>query len=188
MKKLILTSLCVLMGMSFASAQKVHRNVTNLKKEIMEVAHRTNNYFMAKYSDPTLDTFVKRVRTSNLWTRAVYYEGLMALYEIDPQQKYLDYTDRWADYHKWQARSGETNDNADNQCCMQVYIDRYVQSGGKKDLSHVKPRPSDCIQPCFLLDMDRCHTDGYAYICKICKSQRREKVSRLCHELLQVDT
>ena len=126
------------MGMSFASAQKVHRNVTNLQKEIMEVAHRTNNYFMAKYSDPTLDTFVKRVRTSNLWTRAVYYEGLMALYEIDPQQKYLDYTDRWADYHKWQARSGETNDNADNQCCMQVYIDRYVQSGGKKDLSHVK--------------------------------------------------
>ena len=87
MKKLILTSLCVLMGMSFASAQKVHRNVTNLQKEIMEVAHRTNNYFMAKYSDPTLDTFVKRVRTSNLWTRAVYYEGLMALYEIDPQQK-----------------------------------------------------------------------------------------------------
>ena len=117
MKKLILTSLCVLMGMSFASAQKVHRNVTNLKKEVMEVAHRTNNYFMAKYSDPTLDTFVKRIRTSNLWTRAVYYEGLMALYEIDPQQKYLDYTDRWADYHKWQARSGETNDNADNQCC-----------------------------------------------------------------------
>ena len=43
MKKLILTSLCVLMGMSFASAQKVHRNVTNLQKEIMEVAHRTNN-------------------------------------------------------------------------------------------------------------------------------------------------
>ena len=138
MKKLILTSLFVLIGMSFASAQKVHRNVTNLQKEIMEVAHRTNNYFMAKYSDPTLDTFVKRVRTSNLWTRAVYYEGLMALYEIDPQQKYLDYTDRWADYHKWQARSGETNDNADNQCCMQVYIDRYVQSGGKKNLSHVK--------------------------------------------------
>ncbi|WP_373466502.1 glycoside hydrolase family 88 protein, partial [Acinetobacter soli] len=44
---------------------------------------------------------MKKVRTSNLWTRAVYYEGLMALYEIDPQQRYLDYTDKWADYHKW---------------------------------------------------------------------------------------
>ncbi len=100
MKKLILSSLCMLMGLTSMSAQnavKLHRKAAsarNPKKEILEVAHRTNNYFMTKYSDPTLDTFVKKVRTSNLWTRAVYYEGLMALYEIDPQQRYLDYTDK----------------------------------------------------------------------------------------------
>lgn len=98
MKKLILSSLCMLMGLTSMSAQ------TALQNEILEVAHRTNNYFMTKYSDPTIDTFVKKKRTSNLWTRAVYYEGLMALYEIDPQQRYLDYTDKWADYHKWTAR------------------------------------------------------------------------------------
>ena len=99
MKKLILTSLCMLLGINLASAQNALQNETALRKEIMEVAHRTNNYFMAKYSDPTLDTFVKRVRTSNLWTRAVYYEGLMALYEIDPQQQYacLLYTSDAAD-------------------------------------------------------------------------------------------
>ena len=103
MKKLILTSLCILMGMTSVSAQnaavkaatvKAASDKESLKKEILEVSQRTNNYFMAKYSDPTLDTYVKKVRTSNLWTRAVYYEGLMALYEIDPQQRYLDYTDR----------------------------------------------------------------------------------------------
>ena len=60
-------------------------------RKILEVAHRTNNYFMTKYSDPTIDTYVKKKRTSNLWTRAVYYEGLMALYEIEPQQRYLDH-------------------------------------------------------------------------------------------------
>lgn len=98
----------------------------------------TYNYFMAKYSDPTLDTFVKKKRTSNLWTRAVYYEGLMALYEIDPQQRYLDYTDKWADYHKWTARGSVNDTDADNQCCQQTYMDRYVQTGGKKDLSKVK--------------------------------------------------
>lgn len=141
MKKLILTSLCILMGMTTVSAQnatvkaaavKAASDKESLMKEILEVSQRTNNYFMAKYSDPTLDTYVKKVRTSNLWTRAVYYEGLMALYEIDPQQRYLDYTDRWADYHKWTARGSVNDTDADNQCCQQTYIDRYIQTGGKR--------------------------------------------------------
>ena len=132
MKKLILSALCAVCGLTSLSAQNA------LQNEILEVAHRTNNYFMTKYSDPTIDTYVKKVRTSNLWTRAVYYEGLMALYEIDPQQRYLDYTDRWADYHKWTARHSVNDTDADNQCCQQTYIDRYVQTGGKKDLSQVK--------------------------------------------------
>ena len=67
-------------------------------RKILEVAHRTNNYFMTKYSDPTIDTYVKKKRTSNLWTRSVYYEGLMALYEIDPQQRYLDHA---MNSYKW---------------------------------------------------------------------------------------
>lgn len=54
MKKLILSSLCMLMGLTSMSAQ------TALQNEILEVAHRTNNYFMTKYSDPTIDTFVKK--------------------------------------------------------------------------------------------------------------------------------
>ena len=123
MKKLILTSFCILMGMTSVSAQnaavkvatvKAASDKESLKKEILEVSQRTNNYFMTKYSDPTLNTYVKKVRTSNLWTRAVYYEGLMALYEIDPQQRYLDYTDRWADYHKWTARGSVNDTDADN--------------------------------------------------------------------------
>lgn len=57
MKKLILSSLCMLMGLTSMSAQ------TALQNEILEVAHRTNNYFMTKYSDPTIDTFVKKKRT-----------------------------------------------------------------------------------------------------------------------------
>jgi hypothetical protein len=58
--------------------------------DVLDVARRVNNYFMAKYSDPTLPTNVKKIRPSSLWTRAVYYEGLMALYEIDQDQRYID--------------------------------------------------------------------------------------------------
>lgn len=50
--------------------------------DILEKAIRTNDYFMAKYADPTEPTNVKRIRPSNLWTRAVYYEGLMALNDL----------------------------------------------------------------------------------------------------------
>ena len=66
MKKLIFSSLFMLLGLTSVSAQNA------LQNEILEVAHRTNNYFMTKYSDHTLDTFVKKIRTSNLWTPAVY--------------------------------------------------------------------------------------------------------------------
>ena len=53
--------------------------------DVLNTARLTNDYFMSKYSDPTLPTNVKRIRPSSLWTRAVYYEGLMALNTIDPQ-------------------------------------------------------------------------------------------------------
>lgn len=126
-------ALCAAFIPADAGAQK-----TEKQKEIIDLVHRTNDYFMQKYNDPTKDTFVKKLRTSNLWTRAVYYEGLMALYDIDPQQRYIDYTDRWADYHKWTARGSVNDMDADNQCCQQTYIDRHVQSGMKKDMSKVK--------------------------------------------------
>ena len=72
--------------------------------EVMNVTRRVNDYFMQHYEDPTVPTNWRRIRPSSLWTRAVYYEGLMALYDIDPQQRYIDYTDRWADFHQWTPR------------------------------------------------------------------------------------
>ena len=58
-------------------------------KDVIDVARKANDYFMAKYSDPTLPTNVKKIRPSSLWTRAVYYEGLMALYEVDNDPRYI---------------------------------------------------------------------------------------------------
>lgn len=106
--------------------------------DIISTAQRVNNYFMQKYQDPTLPTNVNKVRPSSLWTRAVYYEGLMALYSVDPQQEYLDYTDRWASFHKWTARKGTTTTDADDQCCQQTYLDRYEQTHDAAMIEHVK--------------------------------------------------
>lgn len=100
--------------------------------QVLETAQRVDDYFMERYADPTEPTNVGRIRPSNLWTRAVYYEGLMALYQVAPQQRYLDYTDRWADFHHWTPRHGTTTCHADDQCCSQTYLDRYMMTGDER--------------------------------------------------------
>lgn len=95
--------------------------------DVLALTRKANDYFMNKYEDPTVPTNVKKIRPSSLWTRAVYYEGLMALNDIDPQTRYIDYTDRWADFHKWTPRNGVKTTDADDQCCSQTYLMRYAQ-------------------------------------------------------------
>ena len=102
---------------------------TAAQTEVLNAARSANDYFMAKYADPTEPTHVKKIRPSHLWTRAVYYEGLMALNAIDPQDRYIDYTDRWAAFHKWTPRDGTGTRDADNQCCSQTYLERFVMTG-----------------------------------------------------------
>ncbi len=102
---------------------------TTKQTEVLNTARKANDYFMAKYEDPTLPTNVKRIRPSHLWTRAVYYEGLMALYGIDKNQKYIDYTDKWANFHQWTPRNGIKTRHADDQCCSQTYLERFMMTG-----------------------------------------------------------
>ncbi|MBR1395625.1 MAG: glycoside hydrolase family 88 protein [Prevotella sp.] len=106
--------------------------------DVLSITRKANNYFMAKYADPTIPTNVKKVRPSSLWTRAVYYEGLMALYEIDQDPRYIDYTDRWADFHQWTPRNGIKSCDADDQCCAQTYLIRYAQTKDEKMINKVR--------------------------------------------------
>jgi rhamnogalacturonyl hydrolase YesR len=106
-----------------ASAQKLPP-----RKEILQTVTLANKYFMDKWPDPGKEIFVpSRNRTwpSHIWTRAVYYEGLMALYNIDKKKTYRDYAVQWGEYHKWGLRNGIETRNGDNQACGQTYIDLY---------------------------------------------------------------
>ena len=115
-----------------------HRSeMSESANNVMKTLRKVNDYFMIKYADPTLPTNVNRVRPSSLWTRAVYYEGLMALYEIDKDPRYIDYTDRWGNFHKWTPRNGVKTNDADDQCCGQTYFDRYLQSGGDEKIKPI---------------------------------------------------
>ena len=106
--------------------------------DVLDKARLANKYFMTKYADPTLPTNVGRIRPSSLWTRAVYYEGLMALYGIDQNPAYIDYTDRWADFHQWTPRNGIKTTDADDQCCGQTYLERYMMTKDARMITHVR--------------------------------------------------
>ena len=125
MRKLLILfgSLFILSG---TKAQKLPA-----KKKLLATMQLTNKYFMEKWPDAGKPIFTNIERPSNIWTRAVYYEGLMALYKIDRQQAYYDYALQWGEKHQWGLRGGVKTRNADNHCCGQTYIDMYLLDNKK---------------------------------------------------------
>ncbi|GAB4018330.1 glycoside hydrolase family 88/105 protein [Spirosoma koreense] len=95
------------------------------KKAILAKMTLANAYFMTTWPDPGQEIVTNKTRPSNIWTRAVYYEGLMALYKIDNRKAYYDYAVAWGEKHHWSLRSGPATRNADDQCCGQTYLDLY---------------------------------------------------------------
>ena len=109
------------------------------KRESLRALTSVNQYFMQKYANITISSFVKGVvRPSNIWTRGVYYEGLMNLYSILPREEYYAYAVEWAEFHKWSYRNGPTTTNADDYCAGQTYIDLYRLSPDPERIRKVK--------------------------------------------------
>ncbi len=106
------------------------------RQDVVTAMERANDYFLKKYPDPGKPTFVKKERPSNLWTRGVYFEGLMALAEVErltgstKHEIYKKYIYDWGEAHKWLPRNGVTTRDADDYCCCQTYLDiyQYVRS------------------------------------------------------------
>ncbi len=108
------------------------------KKKILKPLVLTNKYFMEKYADPGVPTNVGKIRPSNLWTRAVYYEGLMALYSVHSEKAYYDYAVKWGEAHKWGVMNGTNSRNADNHCAGQTYIDLYLIDKKEERIKDIK--------------------------------------------------
>jgi unsaturated rhamnogalacturonyl hydrolase len=100
------------------------------RKEVLRSMELANGYFMKKWPDPGQDIVTDKVRPSNLWTRAAYYEGLMALFYINGDRDLYEYAVRWGESHHWMPAYGnlDTRDG-DHQCCGQTYIELYQISG-----------------------------------------------------------
>ena len=111
------------------------------KKQALQTITLANKYFMDKWPDAGKPIFVpSRNRTwpSHIWTRAVYYEGLMALYSVDKQKAYYNYAVDWGAKHNWSLRDGIKTRNGDNQACGQTYIDLYLIDKNKSHIDSIK--------------------------------------------------
>lgn len=97
-------------------------------KKVIKAMSLANDYFVRKWPDPGNPiVHPDRTRPSNIWTRAVYYEGLMAFYQIYPRKEFLDYAVQWGEKHNWNmAYNNAYTRHADNQACGQTYIDLYM--------------------------------------------------------------
>ena len=104
------------------------------KEKTMEAMEIANKYFMEKWPDVGKTSVTDRERPSNIWTRGVYYEGLIALYSVKPDPAYLSYAVTWGEFHKWGMRDGVKTRNADNQCCGQTYIDLFLIDRTKAEI------------------------------------------------------
>ncbi len=108
------------------------------RKLVMKQIESANGYFMDKWPDPGKTIVTNKERPSNIWTRGVYYEGLMALYEINPKETYYNYAYAWSEFHKWSFRNGSANRNADDYCAAQTYIDLYNLEPDSKKLKSTR--------------------------------------------------
>jgi rhamnogalacturonyl hydrolase YesR len=115
----------LLLAGSMAMSVALNAQKAPSKKDVLKAMQLTNQYFMNKWPDAGKTIVTNQERPSNIWTRAVYYEGLMALYGVDKKKAYYDYAIDWGVKHKWGLRGGIETRNADNQCCGQTYIDLY---------------------------------------------------------------
>ena len=125
--------LFLITGMLQASAQKLPK-----KAEMLTVMHLANNYFMNKWPDAGKTVTTNKERPSNLWTRAVYYEGLMALYSIDKDKVNYDYGVQWGEKHQWGLWGGAKSRSADNQCAGQTYIDLFLLDKKEERIKEIK--------------------------------------------------
>ena len=139
MKKLFIAALVFALG----GTNILHAQNLPDQKETLNTLIKVNKHYMKNNPDCTLPSFVKgKMRASNIWTRTVYYEGLLALYSIYPDTEYYAYAYQWGDFHKWGMWRGTTTRHADNYACGQVYIDMYNLCPKPEILLNVKSNPN----------------------------------------------
>jgi len=146
--KMVGTFLVVFIG-SAAMAQEIPKQM-----DVLRAMRLANGYFTAEWPDPgkaivewpgVISHGQEQSEPSHVWNRAVYYEGLMALYSIDPDKKYYDYAVEWGVKHEWTPVGGVSDRLADDQCAGQTWIDLHGIDAQPERIRNIKESMSGII-------------------------------------------
>ncbi len=110
--------------------------------EVMNTAEKVASYFMTTTPDVGATSKVGgKVRNSRIWTRGVFYEGLLNMYREEQRPDWLKYCVDWGEFHNWYSCTDEQATHADFQCCGQSYIEMYQLDPTRKErIEHIKMR------------------------------------------------
>lgn len=80
---------------------------------ILATLRLVNDHWIGSHADPG----------NNLWNRATYMSGNLALHRLTGDVGYLRYAETWAAQNDYQLNGGPTTRHADNHCAGQVYLE-----------------------------------------------------------------
>ncbi len=86
--------------------------------ETLAIMRRVADYELARFGSST----------NNDWVRAVFHTGLLALYRVTQESRYLEATRSWGEANGWGLGPDSNGDPrfADNDTCIQSYAELYL--------------------------------------------------------------
>lgn len=141
-RKMILLALLPILPISVT----LHAQELNADS-VMEATGKVTAYFMEKYPDVGADSYVGgKTRNSRIWTRGVFYEGLLNAWREDARQEWLKYALDWGEFHQWYSCTDSQKRHADFQCCGQAYLQMYMMDPTQTQrMEHIKMRIDDML-------------------------------------------
>ncbi|MBN1757535.1 MAG: glycoside hydrolase family 88 protein [Chitinispirillaceae bacterium] len=107
------------------------------KARILEKMKLANDYFINDRNHDPCTNCLAGILPSNIWTRAVYYEGALAYFAVSKDSAALAHAVKWGTFHSWNI-SSITTTNADDQCAGQSYIDLYRLDEKPERIANIK--------------------------------------------------
>jgi len=112
------------------------------KSELIRIIEKANDYWQSTHTAPE----------NAFWDNAAYHTGNMEAYFVTMNEKYREYSEKWAvqndwiganatDKSKWEYSYGETSEHVlfgDWQACFQTYIDLYNLAPDTKKIARVR--------------------------------------------------
>ncbi|MBR1389427.1 MAG: glycoside hydrolase family 88 protein [Prevotella sp.] len=140
------TGLITLLLMAALAGQG--QQVTLDGAEVMATAEKVAGYFLSHYPDVGADSHVGgKTRNSRIWTRGVFYEGLLNMYREQQRSEWLKYAVDWGEFHEWYSCNDSQKRHADFQCCGQAYLQLYMMAPTEqKRMAHIKMRIDDMMK------------------------------------------